>query len=93
MNMMMCATGFTVPQLNALLALPPDGSWTTRRGRMSAAIDSLCLRHPELAQSEWADCGPRGGRKMRTRLTRSGVEVVRTLEHLAFTYKKEEGDE
>ncbi len=58
------------------MSLPRDGSWTTERGKLSAAIDSLCLYHPDLARSEWADCGPRGGRKMRTKLTDVGLDFI-----------------
>jgi len=65
-------TDLTHSQRRAIMSLPRDGSWTTERGKMSAAIDSLCLYHRDLAVSEWADCCPRGGRKTRTRLTNAG---------------------
>lgn len=66
----------TNSQLKALAWLPADGSWTIQSpGRLSAAINSLTLFHKDLAEAEWGDFGPRGGRCLRLRLTRQGVEL------------------
>jgi hypothetical protein len=67
----------THSQRRAIMSLPRYGSWTTERGKMSAAIDSLCLYHRDLAVSEWADWCPSGGRKMRTRLANAGSRFQR----------------
>jgi hypothetical protein len=66
----------TGPQHKAIAWLPADGSWTVQSpGRLSAAINSLTLFHKDLAEEQWGDFGPRGGRCRRLRLTPKGVEL------------------
>jgi len=55
--------------------LPADGSWRTDAGRLLAALNSLSFAWPGCVECEWSNCGPRGGRKMRWRLTDEGVRV------------------
>lgn len=61
------ARRLTGPQQRALEWLPADGAWRTDAGRLVAALTSLCVYHKDLAEGEWADCGPRGARKLRFR--------------------------
>lgn len=65
----------TDAQRRAVDWLPHDGSWRTKPGRLSAALNSLSLR--KLCVGEWASCGPRGGREMRWRLSSIGIELVK----------------
>lgn len=69
----------TGPQRRAIEMLPADGSWTTMFHGISAALNSLVLRHPTLAETEWGDFGPRGGKMRRARLTKTGVKVRTAL--------------
>lgn len=71
--------GFTDAQIRALLWLPKDGAWKRKPGRMSASLNSLKLRHDKLAEFEWGDFGPQGGREIRWRLTDAGVEARKTV--------------
>lgn len=72
---------FTDPQRRAIMWLPADGSWTIESpGRIAPGINSLALFHKDLAQEEWGEFGPRGGRCFRYRLTDAGVTVRKMLE-------------
>jgi hypothetical protein len=63
----------TAAQLLALMWLPADGSWRTMQGKAVKGLNSLRFYHPEMVDGEWGDFGPRGGRKLRGRLTDAGV--------------------
>lgn len=57
----------TAAQRRASEWLPADGSWRTDPGRLTAALNSLSMAWPGRVVCEWADCGPKGGRKNRWR--------------------------
>jgi hypothetical protein len=64
---------YTAAQLKAFAWLPSDGSWRDSPGRFVSALSSLSLSSGlKLAESEWGDFGPRGGRILRWRLTPHG---------------------
>jgi hypothetical protein len=64
-------TTITPAQKRAIEWLPADGSWRTDAGRLVGALNSASLAG--LADGVWADCGARGGRKMRWRLRPAGI--------------------
>ena len=64
---------FTEPQLRALLWLPGDGSWSRKPREISAAVDSLCLYHPKLAETRSGPYAPRGGYITQAHLTEAGL--------------------
>ena len=68
----------TPAQKRALEWLPADGSWRTDAGRLVGALNSASLAG--LADGVWADCGMRGGRKMRWRIRRAGVAARAEIE-------------
>ncbi len=70
---------YTPAQKRALLWYPEDGQWKTNPGRLVAALHSLAHYHKGLAEAEFGDFGPRGGRTMRWRLTPLGVEARKEL--------------
>jgi hypothetical protein len=72
-------SNYTQAQVKAFEWLPSDGSWRLRPGKMASALNSLWLSHEKLVESEWGDFGPRGGREVRWRLTKAGVNMKRTL--------------
>jgi hypothetical protein len=61
----------TPAQKRAIEWLPADGSWRTDAGRLVGALSSAWLHG--FAEGEWADCGARGGRKLRWRLRPAGI--------------------
>lgn len=63
----------TDAQRRALYWLPSGGTWRSNAGRLVTALNSLRLAYPGHVEGEWADCGPRGGREMRWRLTHAGI--------------------
>lgn len=65
----------TPAQERARMWLPSDGAWRMNPGRLSSALTSLSFAWPRGVQSEWTDCGPRGGRVNRWRFTELGVEL------------------
>lgn len=67
--------GFTDAQKRALEWLPSDGSWKTNPGRLTGALNSLALQHPDCVKHEWGSFGPRGVSILRWRLTSDGVRA------------------
>lgn len=63
----------TKAQERGLEWLPSDGSWRLTAGKISSAVNSFRLHFPDLAEYEWGNFGPRNGRALRYRLTKSGI--------------------
>ena len=66
----------TAAQIKARDWLPADGAWRADAGRLSAALSSLGFAWPGCVECEWADIGPRNGRKQRWRFSDDGARVM-----------------
>jgi hypothetical protein len=69
----------TPAQIKAKAWIPVDGSWRSKPGRLTAALNSLSTAWPGALECEWAACGPRAGMQHRWRLTPHGVHVMEVV--------------
>lgn len=71
----------TDAQKRALLWLPKDGGWREKPGRISAALNSLSVRHGDFLEIEACGfVGLRGAYIYRFRLTPAGIAAREALE-------------